>query len=146
MNAQPIPLSERAPERQFPPGLEEAVMRALAKDPDHRYASAAAFGEALEAVGRGAVAAPQQAPQAQQPLSQPIFTGPGRGAPQAAGQPSPQPTPPAQQPMPQGQQPAPRVPSQQPAPAPSKLPWVVFGAGVLLAIGGAVALIVALTR
>ncbi|HJL31151.1 MAG TPA: hypothetical protein RMI62_18865, partial [Polyangiaceae bacterium LLY-WYZ-15_(1-7)] len=60
--------------------------------------------------------------------------------------PSPQPTPPAQQPMPQGQQPAPRVPSQQPAPAPSKLPWVVFGAGVLLAIGGAVALIVALTR
>ena len=125
---------------------EEAVMRALAKDPDHRYASAAAFGEALEAVGRGAVAAPQQAPQAQQPLSQPIFTGPGRGAPQAAGQPSPQPTPPAQQPMPQGQQPAPRVPSQQPAPAPSKLPWVVFGAGVLLAIGGAVALIVALTR
>ncbi|HJK95280.1 MAG TPA: serine/threonine-protein kinase [Polyangiaceae bacterium LLY-WYZ-15_(1-7)] len=146
VNAQPIPLSERAPERQFPPGLEEAVMRALAKDPDHRYASAAAFGEALEAVGRGAVAAPQQAPQAQQPLSQPIFTGPGRGAPQAAGQPSPQPTPPAQQPMPQGQQPAPRVPSQQPAPAPSKLPWVVFGAGVLLAIGGAVALIVALTR
>jgi eukaryotic-like serine/threonine-protein kinase len=44
----PIKLSERVPGLAFPPGLEEVVMRALAKDPGDRYPSAADFAMALK--------------------------------------------------------------------------------------------------
>ncbi|HEU4407923.1 MAG TPA: serine/threonine-protein kinase [Polyangiaceae bacterium] len=37
---------------RYPPGLEAVLMRALAPDPDARFPSAEAFGEALDAVGR----------------------------------------------------------------------------------------------
>lgn len=43
----PIPLHLRVPERQFPPGLWEAVARALAKQPEHRYQTAIEFAHAL---------------------------------------------------------------------------------------------------
>jgi serine/threonine-protein kinase len=49
-DAPPIPLSRRRPSVTFPPGLEEVVMTALAKRPEKRYASAAAFGAALEGI------------------------------------------------------------------------------------------------
>jgi len=124
VNAEPIPLSERVLDRDYPPGLEDVVMKALAKDPDDRYPTAAAFGEALEQV----IASPSQemvSPVANVPEAQP--------EPQPAPQPAPEPaTPPA----PITAQPA-RV---------SKLPWLVLGAGVALALGGAIALAVALTR
>ncbi|MEP0548473.1 MAG: PEGA domain-containing protein [Rhodothermales bacterium] len=42
------PLGEFA--RDLPPGLESAVMKALAKSPDDRYANAAAMREAFEAI------------------------------------------------------------------------------------------------
>src|SRR5439155_1017227 len=41
----PRPPSELRPE--LPPALDRILMRALARDPDDRYPSAAAFGEAL---------------------------------------------------------------------------------------------------
>ena len=50
VNATPIPLSKRLPEANFPPGLEEVVMAALAKKPEDRYASAAEFAVALESL------------------------------------------------------------------------------------------------
>ena len=50
VNATPIPLSERNPSVDFPEGLEEVVMASLAKKPEERYASAAAFAAALESV------------------------------------------------------------------------------------------------
>jgi serine/threonine-protein kinase len=50
VNATPIPLSERCPEASYPEGLEEVVMAALAKKPEERYATAAAFAAALESV------------------------------------------------------------------------------------------------
>lgn len=46
----PIPIHERAPFTSFPPGLWERVAKALAKRPEDRYASAAEFAAALEAL------------------------------------------------------------------------------------------------
>jgi serine/threonine-protein kinase len=49
-DAPPIPLSKRRPDVLFPPGLEDVVMTALAKRPEKRHPSAAAFAAALEEV------------------------------------------------------------------------------------------------
>jgi len=45
----PMALAERL-DREYPPGLEAALMKAIAKDPDDRFPSAAAFGDELSAV------------------------------------------------------------------------------------------------
>jgi len=50
VTATPTPLDERRPGVTFPAGLEEIVMKTLAKEPEERYATAAEFGGALEAV------------------------------------------------------------------------------------------------
>jgi serine/threonine protein kinase len=44
----PIPLGQRIQGLRFPPGLEQVVMRALAKDPNDRYPSTADFAMALK--------------------------------------------------------------------------------------------------
>jgi serine/threonine protein kinase len=46
----PIPLSKRVPGLTFPPGLEAVVMKAIEKDPNRRYPSAADFAMALKGV------------------------------------------------------------------------------------------------
>ena len=46
----PIPISRRA--RNLPPGLDEFFERALAKNPEHRFADGAAFRQALEEIER----------------------------------------------------------------------------------------------
>ena len=52
VQAIPIPLAERAPDRQFPPGLQEVLDIAMAKKPEERYQSAAEFATALSALVR----------------------------------------------------------------------------------------------
>ncbi len=58
----PVPVTTLMPD--FPPALSAVIMRAMEKDPDRRYQTAAAMGEALEdcvrrAEGRGDAAAAQ---------------------------------------------------------------------------------------
>jgi serine/threonine-protein kinase len=55
----PMPLSERAPEKNFAPLLWQVIARALAKKPEDRYASAADFAEAMQHVLRGATSLPE---------------------------------------------------------------------------------------
>jgi serine/threonine-protein kinase len=47
----PIPLDERVPGKTFAPGLGDVIAKALAKTPDNRHTSAAAFAEALRPFG-----------------------------------------------------------------------------------------------
>jgi len=113
VNEPPIPLSERCPEADYPEGLEDVVMAALAKKPEERYASAAAFAAALESVLQvdagdgGFVTLPTPVPAA----------------------PSPRPAPPIQ-------------PLAGTA-SPSKAPWIVLGISLVLAVAGILALLVA---
>ncbi len=43
----PIPINERVADKQFPPGLWDALSRAMAKSPDARHQSAIEFAQAL---------------------------------------------------------------------------------------------------
>jgi serine/threonine-protein kinase len=52
VTAEPIPLNERVPGRTFAPGLEAAISRALAKDPNQRFQTAIAFAAALAPFGQ----------------------------------------------------------------------------------------------
>jgi serine/threonine-protein kinase len=47
---QPIPLSQRMPNREFPPGLWDAIAKCLAKAPAQRHQSASEMAQALKAV------------------------------------------------------------------------------------------------
>jgi serine/threonine-protein kinase len=47
LTEEPVPPSKRAPEIGIPPALDAAVLHALAKRPEQRYPSAAAFATAL---------------------------------------------------------------------------------------------------
>ena len=165
VTAEPIPLSSRVEGASYPRGLESAVMRALQKEPDGRFDTAGAFAEALDKVARGegvseppgifdgapvAPAAPVQ--------SQQLPPGAASAPLQAQASASAHSQPHAQAPI-QGQLAGPAHNGQAPAAAaaheptpvvqggmPRHLPWIVLGAGLLLALGGAIALIVALTR
>src|SRR5262249_54058800 len=44
----PIPLDDRVPGKKFPVGLGTALVKALEKSPEKRYASAAEFAQALK--------------------------------------------------------------------------------------------------
>jgi serine/threonine-protein kinase len=52
-----IPLSDRVPDRKFPKGLDDALSKALQKQPDNRFQTAAEFGEALRPFGGAAAQA-----------------------------------------------------------------------------------------
>jgi eukaryotic-like serine/threonine-protein kinase len=54
----PIPLSERAPDKAFPPLLWPVLARALAKKSEDRFSSAGHFAEAMQYVLKGATALP----------------------------------------------------------------------------------------
>lgn len=50
VQASPIRLGIRAPDRSFPPGLEDVLLKAMAKRPEDRHQSAAEFAASLAAV------------------------------------------------------------------------------------------------
>jgi serine/threonine-protein kinase len=144
----PIPLSERAPDRTFPPGLESVLMRALAKRPQDRYPTAGAFGDALRQVAEGNPPADLQ--------HTPTWSDvdPSTRPAQADGRPSQQEVR-AEAADPAGSAVAGAVaahgygaygsdPRSDPSQAPmSRMPWIVLGTGILLAIGGLVAMAIA---
>ncbi len=141
VNSAPIPLSSRVPGLSFPPAVDAVIARALAKNPDDRFPSAQAFGEALEAAARGIpmAAAPQpnyaahggypaqQAAYGQPNQAQPVGAHPQQAAPY-----------PAQQPMIAG------VPGG--VLGISRSAWVVLGIGAVLALAGFGALAFVLFR
>ncbi len=143
VNGSPIPLNQRIPGKTFPPAIEAAVMRALAKDPAMRYPTATAFAQALEYALR-----PDANPAALAAV--PASTPPPAMAP--ASYPPPavvhgsSPTTPGAMPGAVG----PAVHRDEPVVVPglggSRLPWLVLGAGAFLAVAGLVALAVAFLR
>lgn len=138
VNTPPIPLHERMPGKEWPPGLNDVMMTTLAKEPDDRYDSASAFAEALKGCmqGRFATAAMRALPV--DPAKAQAQTQPADAQPRSEPPRSPEPAPTAPR-----MDPAPEAPAPAPAPM-GRAPWIVFGMGVVLAIGGAVALGVAL--
>jgi serine/threonine protein kinase len=116
--AKPISLAKRRPGADFPVGLEAVVMKALAKSPADRFASAAEFARALEAI-----LDPSRASELE--ISEPL-------APRLPYAP---PSVPASMP------PVASVPSEPPGPFSSgRMPWIVLGVGVALALAGLLAL------
>ena len=111
--SRPILLHERAPTAGFSPMLSEVISRALAKNPDERYQTAADFAQALEPFAQG-----------RNPVSAPIpYPVPSSSAPVIVSQGSPS------------------GPALQAAPAASnnlKLIAIVAGAALLLGAGLAV--------
>jgi serine/threonine protein kinase len=86
VTGRPIPLNQRVPGMSFPPLLEQVMDRALAKKDVDRFASAADFAAAMQAVLRGATALPPEA-FASSPKPPPMTPTPGAmayGAPGAA--------------------------------------------------------------
>ena len=74
----PIDLDGRVPDKQFPPGLGQAIAKALEKKPEDRYQSAADFARALQAFVPGhsgladvIPAPPANAPPVQAPPASP---------------------------------------------------------------------------
>ncbi|MCA9608922.1 MAG: serine/threonine protein kinase, partial [Myxococcales bacterium] len=118
----PIPLQERAPEREFPPGLAEVIEKSLAKDLGGRFQSAAEFADALKDVARGK-----------------LMTGAMRAVPVERP-----PEKAADYRTPSAPSEHPPTPSTTPAPTPSSTPWLVLGIGAFLALLGTGALVAAL--
>ncbi|MBN8617108.1 MAG: protein kinase [Deltaproteobacteria bacterium] len=146
----PIPLAKRAPNRDWPAGIWEALDRSLAKKPDQRFGTANEFAAALKNV-----LSPSQPPVAASlPPSSPVpvQTPPMQTSPVPTQQPlaSPQ----------QGQQSMQQAPAwgslarapnavhvEQPPALPGSTPkvaWLVLGLGALLALLGTAALVLAL--
>ncbi len=76
VTGKPIPLNQRVPGMSFPPLLEQVMDRALAKKETDRFASAADFAVAMQAVLRGATTLPAEA-FASSPQPPPMTPTPG---------------------------------------------------------------------
>jgi serine/threonine protein kinase len=87
VTAKPIPLNQRVVGMTFPPLLEQVMDRALAKREEDRFASAADFAVAMQAVLRGATALPAEAfasspqPPSMAPMATPQAPAPAAYAP-----------------------------------------------------------------
>jgi len=88
VTGKPIPLNQRVAGMTFPPLLEQVMDRALAKREQDRFASAADFAVAMQAVLQGATALPPEA-FASSPQPPPIGAAPAPAAPAPAYAPAP---------------------------------------------------------
>jgi serine/threonine-protein kinase len=160
----PIPLSQRAPNRDFPTGLWEVIAKALAKDPAQRYQTANEFAQALlDVLQRTRAATPMPGAQVAAPAYVPAQPGfvptPYPAMPASPVAPAtPMPASPVAPATPMPAQPALPHPTYAAAPAGrpparpeepiwlagSKAPWVVLGLGTLLAVLGTAALVLAI--
>lgn len=134
INDKPLTLDQRSPDRVFPTELQAIMNKVLAKDPKQRFSSASEFANALRGVVRGDL--PSEIMRAV-PRTRPVETS------TLAPEPPPadfhdrtEVSPPSHgvsvaKPVPQGE---------------SRIHWVVFGLGVVLALSGIVALGLAFTR
>jgi serine/threonine-protein kinase len=79
VQATPIPLATRAPSRSFPPGLQAVLDRAMHKQPEGRFQTAAEFANALRGVipAHGYNELVASLPPGTMPLSQPPAASPG---------------------------------------------------------------------
>ena len=138
----PTHINERLPDKRFPSRLAETVMRALNKRPEDRFESACAFARALEEA-LAAKDEPAPSPRSSDPMSNERFRPSGAAANPVAFS-TPPASPPPEQERPRSQTPFPKnEPSHPPS---SVVPWVVLGMGIMLALGGAVSLVIALSR
>jgi eukaryotic-like serine/threonine-protein kinase len=113
----PIPVSDRVPGLTFSRSLESVIEKALSKDPNRRFASAAEMGEALEAaLDVGSASTRAQG---------------GHAA--RVDRLSDAPT------DPRGHSERPQLPERALPPA----AWIVLGLGVVLCLGGIAALVIA---
>jgi serine/threonine protein kinase len=150
VTTKPISLNKRAPGRTFPPLLEQVMDRALAKKAEDRFASAADFAVAMQAVLEGATELPPEAfasspkpPSARSRRAAPVSAPPPSvtPSPAPAAVPALHPTPPRAAPVAGILAPGPR-PVARAALRKPNLPLLVgVGVGFLLVgIGLAVAL------
>jgi serine/threonine-protein kinase len=144
----PIPLARRAPNRQWPPGLWEVLEKSLAKKPADRFQTANELAQALKNVLQPASVPPasmQPAAPTPAPVQPVAPIPPMASAPMApAAQTVPAPTAgPALPVTPNAihQQPPPQLTGLTGTP---RVAWLVLGLGVLLAVLGTAALVVAL--
>lgn len=159
----PIPLGQRVPGLTFPPGLEAVVMQALEKDPARRYPSAADFAMALRGclgdlvrdeairsvpptdesqrfVIQGQRAAGKLPPETSSGVTPAAESGAHKREPsQGVNTPSVRPAPELARPNAATELRAPQGTSSL---SQSPVLWAALGAGVMLLVGGVVALAV----
>jgi serine/threonine-protein kinase len=88
----PIPLSSRISGKPFWPELEAVITKALAKNPDDRYATADDFGEALRGCLQGSSVPPPPSPSEPEPEPEPALPA-SKPTASAAPAPASKPTP-----------------------------------------------------
>jgi serine/threonine-protein kinase len=146
----PIPLAKRAPNREWPPGLWEALEKSLAKKPADRFQTANELAQALKNVLQPVSLPPPsvQPPAPSPPLASAVSAVPMPSSASAPMAPSSQTFPatgPAAAlpvtPNAMHQETPPQISGLSGTP---KVAWVVLGLGALLALLGTLALVAAL--
>jgi serine/threonine protein kinase len=138
----PIMLSKRIPGLTFPPGIEEAVMKTIAKEPDDRFPSAAEFAMALRSCLPGEVREDAMRSVPPSDDSQRFnVESPRQGGKDNSIRPAP--------PQVVGSRPGSDASSPEPGRASmtqSPVLWAALGAGAMLLIGATIAAVVLLLR